>query len=106
MSTIGSNPHLNLTGLGGLGSQVGLDELQGRQQPGLERVETPRDHASPAADVDAGELVLQAAAWEGVGDGDRMLPGDGLFEAGLGQQDLSSAADRGVDAIFAALGAA
>ncbi|MGY0633287.1 hypothetical protein [Luteimonas sp. A478] len=106
MSSIGSNPHLNLTGLGGLGSQVALDDLQGRQQAGLEHVEAPREPGTAQADVDAGELVLQAAAWEGAGEGTRMLPGDGAFEAALGHLDLSAAADQGVDAIFAALGAA
>lgn len=106
MSSIGSNSHLNLTGLGGLGNQVALDDLQARQQPaGLERVEAPREQGPAQGDVDAGELVLQASAWEGA-DGERMLPGDGAFEAALGHADLSAAADQGVDAIFAALGAA
>lgn len=106
MSSIGSNPHLNLTGLGGLGNQVALDDLHARQQAGLERVEAPRDPGTAQSDVDAGELVLQAAAWEGEGEDSRMLPGDGAFEAALGHADLSAAADQGVDAIFAALGAA
>jgi len=106
MSSIGSDPHLNVTGLGGLGGQVALDDLQGRPQhqgPGVEalRDRAPSAPATPA--VDAGELVLRADAWEGTAPGARLLAGDLAFESALGGLDLSAAADQAVDAIFGEL---
>lgn len=107
MSSIGSDPHLNLTGLGGLGGQVAFDDLQGRQQGSqplqIDALRDPGLHGPVPAQVDAGELVLQADAWEGAADGSRMLPGDQAFENMLGAMELSSAADGAVDAIFAGL---
>ena|SRR5690554_5607038 len=107
MSSIGSDPHLNLTGLGGLGGPAALDDLQGRQQQGRPlEADALRDaslRGPPPAQVDAGELVLQADAWEGSADGTRLLPGDQPFENMLGALDLSAAADGAVDAIFAGL---
>lgn len=108
MSTIGPDSHLNLPGLGGLGGQAALDDLRGRhQQPGPEQAGALRETlpAAPAAPaVDAGELVLQANAWEGVAPGARLLPGEHGFEAALGGMELSPAADHAVDAIFGELG--
>ena len=108
MSSIGSDPHLNLTGLGGLGGQVAFDDLQGRQQQGPQPLQADalRDaglQGPVAPQVDAGERVLQADAWEGAADGSRMLPGDQALENMLGAMELSSAADGAVDAIFAGL---
>lgn len=107
MSSIGSDPHLNLTGLGGLGGQVALDDLQGRQQHGPEQAEALRDTglSTPApARVDAGEAMLLANAWDGAPEGTRLLSGDAAFEGSLGALDLSAAADGAVDAILAGLG--
>ncbi|MDN5781208.1 MAG: hypothetical protein L0H23_04145 [Luteimonas sp.] len=111
MSTIGnSDPHLNRAGLSRLDGQVSLEELRGRDQgidaresAGLEQLRgtTPDAHAPSS---DAGEDVLNAAAWEGVPDGLRMLAGDQSFEAQLGAMELSSAADSAADAILSAIG--
>ena len=105
MSSIGSDPHLNVTGLGGLGGQAALDDLHGRQA-GPQQVEalhgTGRESA-PAPELDAGELVLRADAWEGTSPGTRLLPGDLAFEHALGALDLSAAADGAVDAILGTL---
>ncbi|MDH5822040.1 hypothetical protein QFW77_03400 [Luteimonas sp. RD2P54] len=102
MSSIGSDPHLNVTGLGRLDGQVALDDLrqQGPQQAPEVAQEAPAA-ASPA--VDAGERVLGASAWEGFGAGTRMLAGDLGFESALGGLDLAQAADRAADAILDAL---
>jgi|SRR5690554_6044424 len=109
MSSIGSDPHLNVTGLNGLGGQVALDDLQGRQQQtGPQQVDALREitRAVPTApEVDAGELVLRAQAWEGTAPGARLLSGDLAFESALGGLELSAAADRAVDAIFGELDA-
>lgn len=112
MSSIGSpDPRLNRAGLESLNGQVSLDELRRRdqgpdtQEAGLEHLRgatpSPRDlHAG----TDIGEDVLNAAAWDGVAGGQRMLAGDLGFESRLGTMDLSSAADSAADAILAALG--
>jgi len=107
MSSIGSDPHLNLTGLGGLGGQVALDDLHGRQQQGPQQADALRDaglHAPAPVQVDAGEAMLQADAWEGAAD--RLLAGDPALENALGALDLSAAADAAVDSILAGLGLA
>jgi len=106
MSTIGSNPHLNVNGLGGLGGQVALDDPRGRQQPGPAEAlrETGLTGIAPVQ-VDAGELVLQADAWEGAAPETRLLSGDPGFEAAMGGMELSAAADHAVDAIFGELDA-
>lgn len=100
MSSIGSDPHLNVTGLDRLGGQGALDDLQRQQAPEAAR-EALR--ADPAAAVDPGEQVLAAGAWDGVDPGARLLAGDLGFENGLGALDLSQAADRATDAILDAL---
>jgi len=110
MSTIGSsNPHLNPAGLTRLDGQVSLEELRGRDQgatreAGLEQLRgtTPAPAARPA--TDAGEDVLNAAAWDGVPAGQRMLAGDPGLQARLGALDLSAAADGAADAILSAIG--
>jgi hypothetical protein len=113
MSTIGSSdPRLTRTGLESLNGQLSLDELRGREQgpgapdAGVEQLrgttpESPRD-LQPT--TDAGEDVLNAAAWEGVPDGQRLLAGDRGLESQLGAMDLSSAADSAADAILDAIG--
>ena len=106
MSSIGSDPHLNLTGLRGLDGQVALDDLQGRQQHGPQQADALRDASLPTpapAQVDAGEAMLLADAWEGTGEGTRLLSGDHAFENALGALDLSPAADAAVDSILAGL---
>lgn len=105
MSSIGSDPHLNLTGLGRLGGQVALDDLRGDQPHGPQQAEAPRDsgpQSSAPVRVDAGEAMLQADAWEGPGE--RLLSGDPALESALGALDLSAAADAAVDAILTGLG--
>lgn len=111
MSSIGSSPdpRLNRTGLDRLDGQASLDELRRRDQgPGAQpapAVEALRSEApaAPRPGADAGEGVLNAAAWDGVAGGQRMLPGDLGFEARLGAMELSGAADAAADAILAAL---
>lgn len=106
MSSITPDP-LNRAGLDSLGGQVSLDDL--RRQQGLETPQggTPTAEVAyaPLADspsaTDAGETVLNASAWEGVPEGERLLAGDMAFENGLGSLDLSEAADQGVDAVIA-----
>jgi len=108
MSTIGSSdPHLTRAGLARLDGQVSLDELHGRDQgqaAGLEQLRDtgPAPQARPA--TDAGEDVLNAAAWEGIPAGERLLAGDQDFEAQLGAMELSGAADSAADAILSAIG--
>lgn len=103
MSSIAPDPSLNRTGLAG---SVSLDDL--RRQQGLEvpQTEAAEPAAAPSADAatvtDAGEDVLNAAAWDGVPQGARLLSGDMAFENGLSALDLGSAADEGVDAVIAA----
>lgn len=111
MSTIGSSdPHLNRAGLDRLDGQVSLEELRGRDQGTGTRESTGLElrGTAPAADVrpsaDSGEDVLNAAAWEGVPAGMRMLAGDPGFEARLGAMELSGAADSAADAILSAIG--
>lgn len=101
MSSIGSDPHLNVTGLDRLGGQAALDDLQRQQAPQQAR-EVARE-APQAPAVDPGEQLLAASAWDGVGPGARLLGGDLGFENDLGALDLSQAADRATDAILDAL---
>ncbi|WP_407353241.1 hypothetical protein [Luteimonas sp. R10] len=105
MSSIGSDPHLNVTGLDRLGGQAALDDLQRQQGPQQAR-EVAREvarEAPQAPAVDPGEQLLAAGAWDGVGPGARLLGGDLGFENDLGALDLSQAADRATDAILDAL---
>lgn len=101
MSSIAPDPSLTRTSLG----SVSLDDL--RRQQGLEVPQTEAaEPAAPSADAatatDAGEDVLNAAAWDGVPQGARLLSGDMAFENNLSVQDLGTAADQGVDAVIAA----
>src|SRR5690625_5282206 len=103
MSSIGSDPHLNLTGLGGLGGQVAFDDLQGRPQQ-ADALREAGLSTPAAAPVDAGEAMLLAEAWGDAPEGSRMLSGDPSLESALGAMDLSAAADGAVDAILSGLG--
>ena len=106
MSSIGPDTRFNLTGLDRLGGQA-LDDL--RRQSGPARDEGAQGLQAELADAgrlpatDAGEDVLMAAAWSGIGEGARLLAGDPGFEAELGSMPLSDAADRAADAILGAL---
>lgn len=104
MSTIGSDPRLNIASLERLDRQVALDDLQ-RQQGGAAGALGAADGLAPAADGfapaverDAGEAVLNAAAWDG--DGERLLSGDLVLEAHLAGMDLGEAADHAADAVI------
>src|SRR5687767_4020440 len=75
MSSIGPDNRLNVTGLD---RQVSLDDL--RRHPGgaqdvVDVVSTPAADAQ-ATSTDAGEDVLNAAAWDDVAPGLRTLDGD------------------------------
>ncbi len=101
MSSIGPDNRLNVTGLD---RQVSFDDL--RRQPGgaqdiVDVVSTPAADA-PAASTDAGEDVLNAAAWDDTAPGSRMLDGDPALEGRLGALDLAQAADSAVDAVLGA----
>lgn len=101
MSSIGPDNRLNVTGLD---RQVSLDDL--RRQPGgaqdvADVVATPAADAQ-AASTDAGEDVLNAAAWDDTAPGSRMLDGDPALEGRLGALDLAQAADSAVDAVLGA----
>ena len=105
MSSIGPDNRLNVTGLDRLDRQVSLDDL--RRQPGAGAQEVsdvasalPADAQSAIAD--AGEDVLNAAAWDDIAAGGRMLDGDLGFEGRLGALDLAQAADSAVDAVLGA----
>lgn len=107
MSSITPDPTLHRAGLDSLTGSVSLDDL--RRQQGLDTPQTGTETAevayAPLADspaTDAGEDVLNASAWDGVPEGDRLLSGDMAFENGLGAMDLGEAADQGVDAVIAA----
>lgn len=101
MSTIGSDPRINIASLD---RQVGLDDL--RQQPrgaqdGLETLEglaPAAEDFAPATERDVGEDVLNAAAWDG--DGERLLAGDLALESQLAAMDLGEAADHAADAVI------
>lgn len=104
MSSIGPDNRLNVTGLDRLDRQVSLDDL--RRQPGSAQdvadvVATPAADAQ-AASTDAGEDVLNAAAWDDAAPGNRMLDGDPALEGRLGALDLAQAADSAVDAVLGA----
>lgn len=105
MSSIGPDNRLNVAGLDRLDRQVSLDDL--RRQPGTGTQEVSGTAAALPADaqaatVDAGEDVLNAAAWDDVAAGGRMLDGDPGFEGRLGALDLAQAADSAVDAVLGA----
>jgi|SRR6185312_14436067 len=111
MSSIGSpDPRLTRTGLESLNGQVALDELHRRDQgpaaqdAGLEQLHSTTPSSPHDASTDIGENVLNASAWDGVADGQRMLGGDPGFESRLGAMELSTAADSAADAILAAIG--
>lgn len=102
MSSIQSDAMFRSASLDRLGSEVSLDDL--RRQTGLE-VDAPIDavdagDATRGPQADAGEDVLNVAAWEGVSAGQRLVAGDAALEARLGQLDLSLAADHAADAIL------
>src|SRR5688500_5252261 len=104
MSSIGPDNRLNVTGLDRLDRQVSLDDL--RRQPGgaqdvADVVSAPAADAQPAS-ADAGEDVLNAAAWDDTAPGSRMLDGDSALEGRLGALDLAQAADSAVDAVLGA----
>lgn len=104
MSSIGPDNRLNVTGLDRLDRQVSLDDL--RRQPGgaqdvADVVSTPAAD-TPAASTDAGEDVLNAAAWDDTTPGSRMLDGDPALEGRLSALDLAQAADSAVDAVLGA----
>jgi len=105
MSSIGPDNRLNVTGLDRLDRQVSLDDL--RRQPGTGAQEVSDVASSLPADAqpataDAGEDVLNAAAWDDVATGGRMLDGDLGLEGRLGALDLAQAADSAVDAVLGA----
>jgi len=100
MSSIGPDPRLNAAGLDRIGGQS-LDDLRRQQGPAQEGlrvedvVELPDQPRGAAAD--AGEDVLNAAAWEGV-DGERLLAG--ALEGRLGSMELGEAAEHAADAVL------
>jgi hypothetical protein len=116
MSSISPDPRLDRAGP--MASQVSLEALpldarsadalrrgeQGQGAPQLEAAEVAyASDALVAQDlVDSGENVLNARAWDGIADGDRLLSGDTEFEAQLGTLELSQAADQAADAILGA----
>jgi len=109
MSSINPDPRLDRAGP--LASQVALDQ---RSIDELHRGE--QGHAAPQADlaeaayasdslvaqdtVDSGENMLNAGAWDGIADGERLLSGDSRLEAQLGTLELSRAADQAADIIL------
>lgn len=102
MSSIGPDPRLNATGLDRLGTQVSLDDLR-RQQGAQDGVQDSAAAIAPEAQgaaTDSGEDVLNAAAWDDVAPGDRLLAGDLGLEGQLGALDLAQAADYAADAVL------
>lgn len=105
MSSIGPDSRPIAT----LASQVGLDGLRRIEQPGHVAVADIPDvaHASDAlvaqVQVDAGETVLNADAWQSHPAGERVFAGDPALRERLGALDLSQAADGAADAILDAL---
>ena len=103
MSSIGSDPRLNAAGLDRIGGQS-LDDLrrqQGAGQDGIRQDDVAADFQDQpqGASADAGEDVLNAAAWEGV-EGERLLAGDLALEGQLGAMELGQAADHAADAVL------
>lgn len=102
MSSIGPDPRLNAAGLDRIGGQS-LDDLRRQQGPAQEglRVEDVVELSDQprGTGADAGEDVLNAAAWEGV-DGERLLAGDLALEGRLGSMELGEAADHAADAVL------
>lgn len=104
MSSINHDPRLDRAGLQPLDAQVTLDDLrrgeQGLRTPDAQGPEhAPTRPSAGEATLDPGETILNAAAWDGVPAGDRMLEGNLGFEAQLGALDLSLAADLAADVI-------
>jgi hypothetical protein len=111
MSSISPDPRLDRAGP--MASQVSLDQVStdalrrgehGQGAPQLEAAEVAYASEALVAQnvVDSGESVLNARAWDGVADGERLLSGDTEFEAQLGTLELSQAADQAADAILGA----
>lgn len=104
MSTIGHDNRLNVSsGFDRLERQGALDDLHRQPadgQAGLEGLAPSFDESAAAAAGDVGEGVLNAAAWDGVAEGGRMLAGDYGFEAQLAAMDLGEAADHAADAVI------
>lgn len=102
MSSIGSDPRLNAAGLDRIGGQS-LDDLRRQQGPGQEGIRddvaTDFQDQPQGASADAGEDVLNAAAWDGV-EGERLLAGDLALEGQLGSMELGQAADHAADAVL------
>ncbi|MCD9029096.1 hypothetical protein LDO26_12890 [Luteimonas sp. BDR2-5] len=103
MSSIQSDATFNAASLDRLGSQVSLDDLRRQSGPEVAAPDAGLADVAYGPQVDAGEDVLNVAAWEGTPAGHRQLAGDAAFEARLGQLDLSLAADTASDAILDAL---
>lgn len=98
-----------------LATQVGLDGQPGVRpagDAGLAHADAvlafDAAHAfdgQPAApQVDAGERLLDADAWQSFALGDRLFSGDSALQERLGGLGLSQAADQAADAILDALG--
>lgn len=109
MSTIRPDTNITRTAdLESLDSRASLDALRqrddglGAADGGMElrALDSGFDQAPV---VDSGESVLNASAWDGVADGQRLLSGDLGFEARLGGMELSMAADGGADAVLDAV---
>jgi hypothetical protein len=113
MSSISPDPRLDRAGP--LASQAALDQQQsldrlddlrrGEQGQGASPLDVAEaGYASEALvtqeQVDSGEDVLNAGAWDDVPEGARYLAGDGSVQAQLGSLDLSQAADRAADLIL------
>ena len=108
MSTIGSSPGFDRTSLPvSLDGRMGLDAVgmhDGAQVEAEGALHLADAQASPVQLADAGEVVLNLPAWDGVDEGQRLLQGDAALGSELGQLDLASAADRAADAILFTLG--
>lgn len=112
MSTIGSSPGFDRTSLPvSLDGRMGLDAVRphdgmydGAQVEAEGALHLADAQASPVQLADAGEVVLNLPAWDGVDEGQRLLQGDAALGSELGQLDLASAADRAADAILFTLG--
>lgn len=103
MSSIQSDATFNAASLDRLGSQVSFDDLRRHTGPEVAAPDAGLAEVARGPQLDAGEDVLNVAAWEGTPAGYRQLAGDTAFEARLGQLDLSLAADTAADAILDAL---
>lgn len=109
MSSISPDPRLDRAGA--LASQVSLDQLsveslrrgeQGAPQLDVAEVTYASESLVAQEIVDSGEHVLNAGAWDGVAEGQRLLSGDTGVEAQLGTLELSQAADQATELILGA----